>query len=98
MDEVKPGNCCTLVYTSGTTGMPKGVILSHYNYVWLAKSWNTRKPKTFMTNDQERMVSYLPLSHVAAQYRDIAAAMMDTWHVYFAEPTAIQGTLIETLK
>lgn len=47
---------------------------------------------------QHRMVSYLPLSHVAAQFSDLGGFMMEGSHLFFAEPTALQGTLIQTLQ
>jgi long-chain-fatty-acid--CoA ligase ACSBG len=61
MNAPKPGNCATYVYTSGTTGNPKGVMLSHDNYTWLASL------KNYLVHDGEkRGISFLPLSHVAA--------------------------------
>lgn len=95
MDRVQPGHCCTLVYTSGTTGMPKAVMLSHDNYTWTKRALESHYPRD--PNLIDRMVSYLPLSHVASQFSDIAVALMETKHIFFAEPTALQGTLIQTL-
>jgi long-chain-fatty-acid--CoA ligase ACSBG len=96
MERVRPGHCCTLVYTSGTTGMPKAVMLSHDNYVWTKKALDAfyqRDPNEIYT-----IVSYLPLSHVASQFADIVSSLIEGIHVFFAEPTALQGTLIQTLQ
>ena len=47
---------------------------------------------------QERFVSYLPLSHVAANIMDIFMATQCLGTVYFANRDALKGTLVSTLK
>ena len=64
-----PGNCCNIVYTSGTTGMPKAVLLSHDNMTWVGKVMYDNYKK--IVGDKNRVVSYLPLSHIAGQINDI---------------------------
>lgn len=40
------------------------------------------------------MVSYLPLSHVAGLFADLITPLISGYHVYFAQPDALQGSLI----
>jgi len=85
---------CMVVYTSGTTGDPKGVMLSQDNLTWIIQvsqdvwHWNF---------EQEECVSYLPLSHIAAQVIDIYLTFYGGATVWFADKNALQGSLIETL-
>ncbi|CAH2989358.1 unnamed protein product [Chilo suppressalis] len=96
LKNIAVNECCTLVYTSGTVGPPKAVMLSHDNLIWDAHSIATRVGD--MQPDLERMVSFLPLSHVAAQVVDIYTAMTKGISIYFAQPDALKGSLVETLR
>jgi long-chain-fatty-acid--CoA ligase ACSBG len=87
--------CCTLIYTSGTTGNPKGVMLSHDNLVWVTKMGLKTVDLEY---EAEAIVSYLPLSHVAAQVLDIYIPIQRAATVYFAQPDAMKGSLAETLR
>ncbi|XP_019848922.1 PREDICTED: long-chain-fatty-acid--CoA ligase ACSBG2-like [Amphimedon queenslandica] len=89
----KPGHCASLVYTSGTTGSPKGVMLSHDNLTWCGLV----VAKRYDFNENFRIISYLPLSHIAAQMIDIMAAVMIGHTVWFAQPDALKGTIKSTL-
>lgn len=95
--KIQPGNCCTLIYTSGTTGPPKAVMISNDNITWTARCLIDN----FLFElglGCERIVSYLPLSHIAGQMIDIHAPMFIGGCTYFAQPDALKGSLTATLK
>ncbi|XP_047656349.1 long-chain-fatty-acid--CoA ligase ACSBG2 isoform X2 [Tachysurus fulvidraco] len=92
----KPNQCCMLIYTSGTTGQPKGVMLSHDNLTWTALV--TAQTVHITEETQEVVVSYLPLSHIAAQMVDIWITMRAGGATYFAQPDALKGSLVNTMR
>jgi len=60
---VEPGDVAAIIYTSGTTGHPKGVELTHGNYI--ADSQQTAEAAKM--NGEDRFLCILPLFHVNAQ-------------------------------
>lgn len=94
MSNAKPGNCSTLIYTSGTTGHPKAVMISHDNCTWTTK---TILDNYIPMNHTDRCVSYLPLSHIAAQIVDLHVPMYLGCSVYFAQPDALKGSIAVTM-
>ncbi|XP_021027485.1 long-chain-fatty-acid--CoA ligase ACSBG1 [Mus caroli] len=98
IDTQQPNQCCVLVYTSGTTGNPKGVMLSQDNITWTARYGSQAGDIQPAEVQQEVVVSYLPLSHIAAQIYDLWTGIQWGAQVCFADPDALKGTLVNTLR
>ena len=76
MAEARPDDVMTLVYTSGTTGPPKGAMLTNANTEFSIKQItgeNGLRGKRVPTAD-DLVVTYLPLCHVAER-------IFSTWHM-----------------
>ncbi|KAK7889312.1 hypothetical protein WMY93_024872 [Mugilogobius chulae] len=73
-------------------------MLSHDNLTWTAMSTCRHVHLTEATQSQEVVVSYLPLSHIAAQMVDIWVNMKVGGTTHFAQPDALKGSLVNTMK
>jgi long-chain acyl-CoA synthetase len=67
-----PDDLASLVYTSGTTGIPKGVMLTHRNLISNAVA----ALKAIPFNDRDVLLSFLPLSHSLPRLGDYYAAFV----------------------
>jgi long-chain acyl-CoA synthetase len=72
LPEVAPEALAAIVYTSGTTGQPKGAMLTHANYLWNAQAI---VEATRMTA-ADRFLCVLPLFHANAQVVTTLAPMV----------------------
>ena len=71
----------TIVYTSGSTGKPKGVMLTFEAMALAAKGIT----EALSIHEKDRMLSYLPLSHVMERFIVEMGSLRSGFKVYFAE-------------
>ena len=81
---IKPGDPLALLYTSGTTGKPKGVLLTHRNILYEMAA----AERAGIVVPQVRWVSYLPLAHIAERMFSIYLAIGAASHVHFCPDAA----------
>ncbi|MBW7834534.1 MAG: long-chain fatty acid--CoA ligase [Simplicispira suum] len=87
LDAIQQSDTGTLIYTSGTTGHPKAVELSHANLSWTSAGLSA----AFAVTPQDRLISYLPLAHVAEQMGAICNHVLAGYQVYFASSLETLG-------
>ncbi len=95
-EPAKPGpeDLATIIYTSGTTGVPKGVM---HQYQSLS-SVGDKVIQVYNLEPADRMISYLPLSHVAERAAVEMALLYTGNTVYFAESLDTFGEDIKRAK
>jgi long-chain acyl-CoA synthetase len=80
--KASPEDVATIVYTSGTTGPPKGAMLTHHNVVWTVGSLLQVFDEPFGSG---RRLSFLPLSHIAERITSHMSQVVNGIETWFAE-------------
>jgi long-chain acyl-CoA synthetase len=78
---LQPEDVALMVYTSGTTGPPKGAMISHSNVMNMLQALTRVLPQY----DEDETVSYLPLCHVAERMMSVFVPLYVGSTVNFAE-------------
>ena len=90
--EATPDDIATLVYTSGTTGEPKGAMLTHSNYDYALEAHRVRLD--MLTPDDVSM-AFLPLCHIFEKGFTYVCLMLGIKVAVNRDPRAIQDTIKE---
>ena len=90
----KPEDLAAIIYTSGTTSSPKGVMLSHYNIS--AQTWLIEP--LFRLKDDDVLLSVLPLSHTYECSLGLVYAFSPGCHMVYLDKAPTVSVLTAALK
>lgn len=83
-EETSPDDTAILVYTSGTTGPPKGAILTHGNLTWIAHAIRNLDVDLEF-NEHDEVMSFLPLCHIFERLFSVYIHLVTGYVVNFIE-------------
>jgi long-chain acyl-CoA synthetase len=88
---VRPEDLASIIYTSGTTGVPKGVMLTHANFVSNTKALDSVVEFT----RRDTILSFLPLSHVLERMTTVSFLYKGATIAYAESIETVAANLLE---
>jgi fatty-acyl-CoA synthase len=95
--ELREGEASAMCYTSGTTGLPKGVLYSHRSTVLHSLGQALIKPLGFSVTEQDTLMPVVPMFHAMAWGYPYTCAMMGT-KLVFPGPHLDAESLLEDIE
>ncbi|NXN72470.1 ACSL1 ligase, partial [Himantopus himantopus] len=72
----KPEDLAVICFTSGTTGNPKGAMITHQNIVSNASAFVKTTEKTFVPSSDDVLISFLPLAHMFERVVEVSICLL----------------------
>lgn len=95
-DKVGPDTVFKILFTSGSTGMPKGVIYTHR--VWTSNQEQVRECWHFIEDEAPVILEWLPWNHTFAGSKDFGLILYNGGTLYLDDGKPVPGAFEETLR
>ncbi|NWZ14151.1 ACSL1 ligase, partial [Agelaius phoeniceus] len=89
----KPEDLAVICFTSGTTGNPKGAMITHQNIVSNASAFMKTTEKSFMPSSDDVLISFLPLAHMFERIVEVSICLFLCVCIYISKNVYIHMCL-----